>query len=46
MQKAAKSKLAELNGASNDAWENREAGMDGTWDSLGNALKSDTCKFN
>lgn len=45
MQEEANSKLIELKGASDDAWEDLKAGMDNAWDSLGNALKSAKSRF-
>ena len=45
MQETASNKLAELKDAGDDAWEDLKAGLDGAWNTLGNALKSATARF-
>ena len=45
MQKEARSKLLELKNASDDAWEDLKAGMDSSWNIVGNALKSAASRF-
>jgi len=45
MRDEAKSKLAEFNNASDDAWEDFKEGMDSASKTLGNSLKSVTSKF-
>jgi Flp pilus assembly pilin Flp len=45
MQETAGNKLTELKDAGDDAWEDLKAGIDSTWDSLGNALKSAASRF-
>ena len=45
MQEAASSKLVELKDASDDAWEDLKAGMDSSWNMVGNALKSAASRF-
>lgn len=45
MQQAANSKLVELKGSSDDAWEDLKAGADSAWDSLGRAIKSAASRF-
>jgi uncharacterized coiled-coil DUF342 family protein len=45
MQKAATHKIAELKDAGDDVWEDLKAGIDSTWDSLGDALNSATSRY-
>ena len=45
MQKEASSKLLELKNSSDDAWEDLKAGMDSSWNMVGNALKSAASRF-
>ena len=45
MQETAVDKLIELKDASDDAWEDIKAGIESTWDSLGNALNSFASRF-
>lgn len=44
LQDAAKSKLAKLKEASDDAWEELTAGIDNAWDSIENTLNSITTR--
>ncbi|TWI68543.1 hypothetical protein LZ24_02516 [Desulfobotulus alkaliphilus] len=44
-RESASNKLAELKSASGDAWEDLKAGIDSSWDSLGNAVKSAVSRF-
>ena len=45
MRETAVNKLTELKDAGGDAWEDLKAGIDSSWDSLGNALKSAASRF-
>lgn len=45
MQHSASNKLSELKDASDDAWEDLKASIDGLWDTLGKKLHSSTAKF-
>jgi len=45
MQEAANKKLVEIKNASDDAWEDLKADLESAWDSLGNALKSASSRF-
>jgi len=38
-------KIAKLQQAGDDAWEDLKAGIDSAWDALGNALKSAASRF-
>lgn len=45
MRDAASEKLSELQKAGDNAWEDLKAGIDSTWHSLGNAVKSTISHF-
>lgn len=45
MQESAANKLADLEDASDDAWEHLKAGTESAWHSFGNAIKSAAAKF-
>ncbi|HEO99274.1 MAG TPA: coiled coil domain-containing protein [Epsilonproteobacteria bacterium] len=45
MQETAADKLIELKDAGDDTWEDIKAGVESTWDSLGNALNSFASRF-
>lgn len=45
LQATANKKLVVLAKAGDDAWEDLKAGIESAWDSLGNALKSATSRF-
>lgn len=45
MQDEARSKLTELEQASDKAWEDVKAGLDSAWDSLRNAMRSARERF-
>ena len=45
MQESAANKLTELKDAGDDALEDLQAGIDSTWESLGDALKSAASRF-
>jgi uncharacterized protein YhaN len=44
-QETAKDKLAELTAASDDAWEDLKAGVEGAWLALGDAVGNATSRF-
>jgi hypothetical protein len=44
-QVVAKNKLAEMREAGDDAWEDLKEGLEGAWNSLGDAVKSATSRF-
>lgn len=44
-QDAARIKLEELKGSSDDAWEDLKAGIDSAWDSLSSSIKSAASRF-
>lgn len=44
-QEAARTKLEELENASEDAWEDLKAGVESAWDDLGQAIRSAATRF-
>lgn len=44
-QAAAKSKLEELKGASNDAWDDLKLGVDEAWDNLSHSVSDAAARF-
>jgi hypothetical protein len=45
MKETAGKKLSELQAAGDDAWEDLKAGIESSWASLRNAVKSATSRF-